>query len=77
LLEDHLRLSELVVELVSRLEERIRIQVIDPQSFLGFVKSLRYWVRRYPTFIVDGQVKISGFDKEKLEQALQDRLTKQ
>jgi hypothetical protein len=74
LLEDYIRLSELVVELVSSLEERIHIQVIDPQSFLGFVKSLRYWVRKYPTFVVDGQVKISGFDKAKLEQALQERL---
>jgi len=74
MLQDHLRLSELVVELASTLEERIRIQIIDPQSFLGFIKSLRYWVRKYPTFIIDGQVKISGFDRVKLNQALQERL---
>ena len=74
LLEDHYRLSALVVELVKNFEQRIAIQVIDPQSFIGFFKSLRYWVRKYPTFIVDGREKISGWDRSALEQALQARL---
>jgi len=74
LLEDHVRLSSLVVELVNRFEDRIFIQVIDPQSFLGFLKSLRYWVRKYPTFIVDGGEKIVGWNETALERALQDRL---
>jgi hypothetical protein len=76
LLKDYLRLSALVIDLVSSLEDRIQIQVIDPQSFLGFVKSLRYWVRKYPTFILDGQVKISGWDEPMLQRALQERLAK-
>jgi hypothetical protein len=76
LLDDHIRLSSLVVELVSRYNNRIIIHVIDPQSAVGFYKSLRYWVRRYPTFIIDGQEKVTGWDQEKLEKVLQYRLAK-
>ncbi|MBN1148680.1 MAG: hypothetical protein JXA78_15580 [Anaerolineales bacterium] len=60
--------------MVRKYQQRIAIQVIDPQSFLGFVKSLRYWVRKYPTFVVDGREKVSGWDFTALEQALRARL---
>jgi hypothetical protein len=76
LLDDHIRLSSLVVELIKRYNNRIIIHVIDPQSAVGFYKSLRYWVRRYPTFIIDGQEKVTGWDQEKLEKVLQYRLAK-
>jgi hypothetical protein len=75
LIEDHIRLSSIVVELVNRYRNRIIIHVIDPQSALGFYKSLRYWVREYPTFLVAGEEKISGWDQVKLEQAIQTRLS--
>ena len=70
LLEDHYRLSALVVELVNRFKDGIVIHVIDPQSLLGIFKSLRYWVRKYPTFIIDGQEKITGWDRAALDRAL-------
>ena len=75
LLEDHVRLSALVVELVKRYNERIVIHVIDPQSAVGFYKSLRYWVRKYPTFIIDGDEKVTGWDQARLEEALGERLS--
>jgi hypothetical protein len=75
LIEDHIRLSSIVVELVNRYRNRIIIHVIDPQSALGFYKSLRYWVREYPTFLVAGEEKISGWDQVKLEQVIQTRLS--
>lgn len=74
LLEDHLRLSALVQELVERYKNRLVIHVIDPQSALGFYKSLRYWVRKYPTFMIEGEEKITGWDQDRLEQAIQARL---
>ena len=74
LLEDHYRLSAWVVDLATRYKERILIQVIDPQSSLGLFKSIRHWVRTYPTFIVDGQEKIVGWDRAALDAALQARL---
>ena len=63
LLEDHYQLSALVVELVNQYKDQIIIHVIAPQSLQGFFKSLRYWVRKYPTFIVNGQVAIAGWDR--------------
>jgi len=71
--EDHIRLSSLVVELVERYKNRITIYIIDPQSLLGFYKSLRHWVRKYPTFIVDGHEKITGWNLSALSSALESR----
>lgn len=75
LIEDHIRLSSLVVELVNRYKNRIIIHVIDPQSAIGLFKSLRYWVREYPTFIIEGEEKITGWDQAMLEQAIKTRLS--
>jgi hypothetical protein len=71
LLEEHYRLSALVVELVNRFTDGIIIQVIDPQSVLGVFKSLRYRVRKYPTFIINGQEVIRGWDRQVLDSALE------
>ena len=71
MLQDHIRLSEWVVELSQRYGPDIEIRVIDPQSGLGLWKSLRYWVRKYPTFIVNGKEKYTGWDKDALERVLQ------
>jgi hypothetical protein len=38
---------------------------------MGFWKSLRHWVRRYPTFIVNGDRKHVGWDQDALERLLQ------
>ena len=74
LLQDHVRLSFWVEELAARYGSNILIRVIDPQSGLGFLKCLRHRVRRYPTFIVNGRAKYSGWDKEALENLLQEAL---
>jgi hypothetical protein len=74
LLQDHIRLSEWVMELAGRYGPNIQIRVIDPQSGLGFFKCLRYRVRRYPTFIVNGKAKYTGWDKAALETLLQEAL---
>lgn len=73
MLEDHQRLSALVVELVNRYQDCITIHIIDPQSLRGFLKTLQYRVRKYPTFIIDGQEVIVGWDQAALELALGDR----
>jgi hypothetical protein len=71
MLQDHIRLSEWVVELSQRYGPDIEIRVIDPQSGLGLWKSLRHWVRKYPAFIVNGKKKYTGWDKDALERVLQ------
>ena len=72
LLQDHVRLSFWVEELSRRYGRDIQIRVIDPQSGLGFFKCLRHRVRKYPTFIINGKLKYTGWDKGALETLLQE-----
>jgi hypothetical protein len=75
LLQDHMRLSDWVMELSERYGRGIQIRVIDPQSGLGLYKCLRHRVRKYPTFIVNGKAKYTGWDRAALETLLRDALT--
>ena len=68
--EDWRRLSEWVFDLAERHGDRIAIKVIDPQSPEGLYKSLRYRIRRYPTWVVEGKTRVVGWDREALDAAL-------
>ena len=68
------RLAGWLFDLADRYGDQIHIRVIDPQSPEGLFKSLRYWVRKYPTFIVDDRKKIVGWNRAALDAALQARL---
>jgi hypothetical protein len=63
------RLTEWVVDLANRYGDQILIRVIDPQSPEGLLKSLKYRVRHYPTFVIGGK-KVVGWQREQLETAL-------
>ncbi len=65
------RLSDWVYDLAGRYGDRILIKVIDPQSPEGLLKSVRYRVRRYPTWVVNGKTRIAGWDRQALEAALE------
>jgi len=65
--EDFQRLSDVVRNLSDRYQDSIFIQLWDPRSLQGLMKSIRYWVRQYPTFIVDRQNKVTGWDVQQLE----------
>jgi len=41
--------------------------VIDAQSPMGILKSVRHRAWKYPAFIVEGKDKYVGWDTEKLE----------
>jgi hypothetical protein len=60
---DYTRLSSLVRDLAQRYGDQVRITLIDPHTPMGFLKSVRHWVRRYPTFIVKGRGKYTGWDE--------------
>ena len=68
--EVYLKLSDWIRELIRIYEDRLLIKLIDAQSILGFYKSLRHWVRKDPTFIVEGQETYTGWDKKRLETLL-------
>ncbi len=67
---DFQRLSALIFDLADRYGDRVAIRVYDPRSLQGMAKALRYWVRRYPAFVVDGRAKVIGWDTDALEQAI-------
>ena len=65
--EEYVQLSDWIRELNRLYKHRLRIRIIDAQSLLGFYKSLRHRIRKYPTFIVGGQDRYTGWDKAQLE----------
>lgn len=68
---DFRRLSAMIFDLAGRYGERILIRVYDPRSLQGLVKAVRHGVRRYPTFLVAGRTKITGWDDAALTLAVE------
>ena len=77
ILEEHQQLSTLVVELGNRFKDGITFHVIDSQSLPGIFKSMRYRVRKYPTFIIGGKESVVGFNQVALDHALETRSSSQ
>lgn len=71
--EDFRRLSDLIFSLADQYPDRLKIRIWDPRSLQGLWKSLRYGIRRYPTFLVRGK-KITGWDTTQLKAEIQDAL---
>jgi hypothetical protein len=69
--EDFKRLSSIVYTLANRYRDNVQIRIWDPRSLQGMWRSIRHGVRRYPTFIVNGHSKMTGWDTTKLEQQIQ------
>jgi len=65
--EEVARLSDWIRELSGLYKHRIVMRVIDAHSPVGMAKCLRHWIRKYPTFIIDGKKAWVGWDKDKLE----------
>jgi hypothetical protein len=49
------RLETLLRTLSARYDGRVRWRVLDPRSLQGLWASIRYGVRRYPTFVIAGK----------------------
>jgi hypothetical protein len=65
--EELAKLSAWIRELNRLYKHRLSIKLIDAPSPLGIYKSLRYRIRTYPTFIVEGKETYAGWDKSRLE----------
>ncbi len=68
--EDNAKLSDWIRELSRLYKHRLRINLIDVQSLLGFYKSLRHRIRTYPAFIVERKEAYSGWDRSRVEEIL-------
>jgi hypothetical protein len=67
-------LADWVRALVARHGARVAVRVVDVASLEGVFKSLRYRARRYPAFIIDGEVYQGGPDYAALDQVVEARL---
>ncbi len=74
LIEEFQRFSNTIYALAERYHDQVLIKVWDPRSLQGMMKSIRHAVRRYPTFIINGQAKLIGWDTAKLDQQVQSAL---
>jgi len=76
-MDDYRRLSDWIIALVRKHGERLVVHVIDVASIEGFLKSLRYGVRRYPALIIGGGRKLSPADFAGAEMAIEQQLAAQ
>jgi hypothetical protein len=68
--EELKRLSTTIYDLADRYQDEIRIRIWDPRSLQGLWRSIRHGVRRYPTFLIDGRSKVTGWDTAQLVQQI-------
>jgi hypothetical protein len=71
--EEFDRLLTLVTGLSEQFGRRVQFRILDPQTIEGMWKSLRYWVRQYPTFLIDGE-KLVGWDRDALAHRIRTHL---
>ncbi len=57
-----LRLSDWIRATRAEYGPQVVIRMVDPQSLLGIWRALRFRVRRYPTFLIDGRERVVGWD---------------
>ena len=58
--KEYAQLSDWVREIFQQYGNRIIVRVIDVASIEGFIKSVRYKVRRYPALIIDHKEKFQA-----------------
>jgi hypothetical protein len=54
----------------ARYGDRLRVRVVDVASLEGVFKAIRHRVRRFPAFVLNGNDRIIGFDRQRLDAAL-------
>jgi hypothetical protein len=59
---------------VERHGDSVRVRVVDAASLEGVYKSLRYRNRKFPVFVLSGEVWRQGADYAALDQAIDARV---
>jgi hypothetical protein len=73
-IRDWQRVSDWVLDLAATFPGQLVIRITDAQSMQGLWKSLTKGVRKYPTFIVDGEEKYHGWEAEALNEVIRRHL---
>ncbi len=72
---EYTAIADWVREAFDRYGARLTVKVVDAASIEGLFKALRYRSRRFPAFIIDGQERMAGFDRRRLDAALERRFS--
>ena len=64
------QLHELVGQLSQLWGDQILIRIQDPLAFPGTLKAFLYRIREYPTFVIGRREKITGFQMQRLQEAI-------
>lgn len=73
-IKDWERLSEWVFSLAETYPGRLIIRITDAQSMNGLWKAISKGVRKYPTFIIEGEDQYQGWDNEVLNSLISKHL---
>jgi hypothetical protein len=71
---EYTAIADWVTEAHALYGDLLRVKVVDVASVEGFFKAIRHRARRFPTFVLDGRDRIIGFDRQRLDAALAQRL---
>jgi hypothetical protein len=71
---EYAAISDWALHAFDRYGNRLTVKVIDAASIEGLYKAVRHRTRRFPSFIIDGRERIVGFDRQRLDSLLADRL---
>ncbi|HLQ31262.1 MAG TPA: hypothetical protein VK457_01105 [Chloroflexota bacterium] len=71
---EYAAISDWILDTAATYGQRIRVKIIDAVSIEGLLKSIRHRSRRFPVIVINGSERFSGFDRELLDRALEQRL---
>jgi len=73
-MEEWQHLSDLILNLTDRFAGKLVVKITDAQSPQALWKALRHGVRKYPTFIVEGE-KYHGLDEDQVSNLIDRHLS--
>ncbi len=71
---EYAAIADWLAEAHARYGERLQVTVVDVASVEGVFKAIRHRARQFPAFVFDGSESIIGFDRQRLDAALAQRL---
>ncbi len=75
--EDLLRMSDLILKLSNRFSDEVVFRIWNPFSPQGLLKCIRYRIHRFPSFLINQQSVMVGYDFTDLEQRIIKFLSKE
>jgi len=74
---DYYRLWQLLDAIAERFRGRVTVYIVDPVSLPGVLRITRHRIRGFPTFVIGGREKYTGWDLEELARRIERRLAEE